>query len=335
MKKSWYSITAKAADQPADLSVHADIGMWGVSAADFLRDLKAVNAPSINLTINSPGGSVFDALAMFNGLRGKKVPINVKVLGIAASAASVLAMVGDRVEMPDNTMMMIHKPLLGLYGNADELRENAELLDKVEARLQSVYMARWNGTEEELTQALRDETYLSAAECLERGLCDEVTASIEAKAAFDVENLPEAVRKLFEAAATPPVEPAPKVELPASLVALIAATAAEAGLTDYAAHFAADKSIVDAAGATAAIAQAREVQALCALAAMPDLAGGLIRARTPLPEARVKVTEALALADPQITSSQSAETVNAPAPGNRGFDPYAIKREIEAQRSTK
>lgn len=334
MKKSWYSITAKEPDKPAELSVHADIGMWGVSAADFLRDLKAVSAPSINLTINSPGGSVFDALAMFNGLRAKKVPVNVKVLGIAASAASVLAMVGDRVEMPENTMMMIHKPLVGIYDNADGLRETADVLDKVEANLQSVYMARWKGTEDELTAALRDETYLTAAECLERGLCDEVTPSIEVKASFEVENLPEAVRKLFAAAPAPTDPVASKPELPPSLVGQISALANEAGLQQFAAHFAADPSITDEASAVKAIATAREVQALCVLAAKPDLAGGLICARLPLPQARAKVLEVLAAADPQITSSQPADSVNAPAK-SLAFDPHAIKAAVAAHRSQK
>ncbi len=107
--KDWYKIIAKADGQPAQISVFDEIGAWGVTAKMFIADLKALGAvKKIDMDINSPGGSVFDALAMYNALRATGAEITVKVLGVAASAASLLAMAGDKIVMPENAFMMVH-----------------------------------------------------------------------------------------------------------------------------------------------------------------------------------------------------------------------------------
>lgn len=308
--KSWYTIKAQAADGVAEISIHSEIGMWGVNAQQFLRDLGQITAGTINLSINSPGGSVFDALAIFNGLRKSGKTINVTVLGIAASAASYLAMAGDKITMPENTFMFIHRPINGVYGNEDDLRDMADILAKVGASLTDTYAKRWKGTDEELTAALAAETYLTAAECLELGLCDEVTSAIEAKAKFDTENLPENIRALFE----PKPDPAPlQVAAGAPLADRIKATATQMGLGDYAAHFAVDPAITTEEQVVAALTAAVEVQALCAVAGMADRAPGLIRARKPLAEARAELCKALAEQDAAavVDTAQRSKQVNA------------------------
>jgi ATP-dependent protease ClpP protease subunit len=330
MKKSWYSIQARA-DQPAEVSVHAEIGMWGIDAATFLRDLKQIQSSTINLSINSPGGSVFDALAMLNGLRASGKEIRVSVLGIAASAASVLAMAGDHVSMPENTMMMVHKPLLGLRGNADDLRSAADILDKVQDGIGKVYMSRWKGTEEELAQALTDETYFTAAECLEHGLCDEVTASVPVEASFEVDALPEAIRAVFNAVKPAEPEPEPAAAAP-SLTASVLALATREGLAEYAALFAADPGVADEPTALAAMAVAKETRELCALAGMPEAADGLIRSRSALPQVRAFVAGKLAEASPHIPTARTSEAENKSS-GPAAFDPHAIRREMQLQRS--
>lgn len=327
MKKSWYTIKAQATDSVAEISVLTDIGMWGVSASEFIRDLKAIKAPAIHMTVNSPGGSVFDAVAMFHALRASGKQIKVTVLGIAASAASFLALAGDTIVMPEGTMMMLHKPLTGMRGNADDLREMAEVLDKVEASVNAIYLTRWKGSEDELKAVLSAETYLSAAECLERGLCDEIAPAAKIEARFDVSNLPEAVQAIFAK-----TEPEPAPQLAPSLIAQIKQAAESAGVGEFAAHFAADASLADLPTAVQAIADAREVKELCALADQADQAGPLIRQRAGLAQAREVIVANLAKrdADTPIKTMLASAAVDAPA-APEAFNPSAIWADLRAQ----
>ena len=328
--KTWFTIKAQAGDAVADVSIHAEIGMWGINAQQFLRDLKNISAPVINLSINSPGGSVFDALAMFNGLRASGKTINVTVLGIAASAASYLAMAGDKITMPENTFLFIHNPINAVYGNAEDMRDMAEILDKIGASLTATYAKRWTGTADELTAALAEESYLTAAECLALGLCDEVTAAIEAKAKFDTDNLPANVQALFK-----PTTPEPVAALSDEpLAARVTALCAEAGLSDFAAYIAADASVVSEASAIAAIQAARELNALCEAVQMPDRASALIRTRASLPEARKQLSDALATADEAAGINTAAPAQTLASPVKPTLDTTALWKQInELQRS--
>ncbi len=140
--KSWYSITAKAGTKSADVSIYDEIGYWGVTAKQFIGDIKALDVDVIRLAINSPGGSVFDAIAMYNALRQHTASVEVTVMGVAASAASLVAMSGDKIVMPENAFMMIHNPLNFAYGNADDLRDMAEILDKIGASLVATFQTQ-------------------------------------------------------------------------------------------------------------------------------------------------------------------------------------------------
>src|SRR4030095_8722806 len=97
----------------AEIMVYDEIGMWGVSAADFDRELKALgDVKSINMRINSPGGDSFAGIAIYNTLQAHPATITTRVDGIAASAASLIAMAGDKIIMPDNTFMLVHEPFV-------------------------------------------------------------------------------------------------------------------------------------------------------------------------------------------------------------------------------
>lgn len=290
--KNWYSIKA-VDDAVAELSVFDEIGFWGIQAADFAREVKAISAPKIKLFINSPGGSVFDAVMMFNALAKSGKDIEVHVMGIAASAASYLAMVGAKIVMPANTFMFLHNPLNVVYGNADEMREMADVLDKIGASMTATYAKRFKGDEAALKAILAAESYLTAAECLEHGLCDEVVDEITATAKFDPDHVPEAVRAVAfkPAAATPAAEPAPG--LPEQIKAKLDA----AGLSEFIASFAADVAIADEAALDAAVRTASEVKAFCALAGKPEMAADMIRGRTSVAAARAALLAAAAAAD--------------------------------------
>lgn len=130
---SWFRMQA-GHQSDADIYIYDEIGFWGVTAKQFISDLNALgDITHINLHINSPGGDVFEGIAIFNALKTHGASITVYVDGVAASMASVIAMVGNPVIMPENSFMMIHKPFGFTGGDAEDMRTYADLLDKVEA----------------------------------------------------------------------------------------------------------------------------------------------------------------------------------------------------------
>lgn len=158
------------------------------SAAGFRNALKSLgNVKNINLHINSPGGSVFEGIAIYNMLKQNSAHINVYVDGLAASIASVIAMSGDAIFMPSNSMMMIHNPWTMAVGNASELRKQADDLDQITKSSVQTYLAKAGDKldEKTLTQLMDDETWLTAQEAVNYGLADEVVESNKAVASIN------------------------------------------------------------------------------------------------------------------------------------------------------
>lgn len=152
--KAWYSIQAKSSGS-ADIRIYDEIGMWGITAKQFSDELSAVGQVNqIDLHIHSPGGDVFDGIAIYNLLNKHPAQITVYIDGLAASMASVIAMAGDKVVMPENAMMMIHKPWGISGGNANEMRDYADLLDKVEGVLIPAYASKTGKSTDELSSML-------------------------------------------------------------------------------------------------------------------------------------------------------------------------------------
>lgn len=201
--KNWYSIQAKAGGT-AEIKIYDEIGMWGVSARQFSDELTALGqVKNINLHIHSPGGDVFDGIAIYNLLNKHPATLTVYIDGLAASMASVIAMAGDKVVMPENAMMMIHKPWGISGGNANEMRDYADLLDKVEAVLIPAYASKTGKTSEELAPMLESETWLNGRECVEMGFADElapavtVMARLESKRAEEFEDMPQSLKNMI------------------------------------------------------------------------------------------------------------------------------------------
>lgn len=147
------------------------------SANYFREELnKYPDVKRINIYINSYGGSVFEGTAIYSQLRRHPAEKIVYIDGFACSVASVIAMAGDKVIMPSNTMMMIHDALTGIYGNARQLRKTADDLDTIMEGNRQAYLDKSNGkiSEEKLIELLEAETWLTARECLEYGFADEV-----------------------------------------------------------------------------------------------------------------------------------------------------------------
>lgn len=169
----WYDVK-NVAGSSVEISVYDEIGYWGVSAADFVTDLNGIKATDITLRINSPGGDVQDGLAMLNALRQHPANVHVIVDGWAASAASFIAMAGDRVSMAPNSMLMIHDAAGLCMGNSAEMAEMAELLDKHSDNIARIYQKRAGGTVEDWRTAMRAETWYSDREAVDAGLADEI-----------------------------------------------------------------------------------------------------------------------------------------------------------------
>lgn len=141
-----------------------------------------IDEDEIELHINSYGGSVFASISIFNYLQSLGKNITTINDGICASGASLIFMVGDERIMPENTMLMIHRASTFAWGNCNELREQADILEKLDnSTVMANYKNHFKGTDEELMELIDKETWLSAEECLEKGFCTEVKKLAEPK----------------------------------------------------------------------------------------------------------------------------------------------------------
>ncbi|SEB15790.1 ATP-dependent protease ClpP, protease subunit [Thalassobacillus cyri] len=178
---SRFEVKNEAADK-AELFIYGAIGGWfsDVNARHIRRKLDAIDKDHIHVHINSPGGDVFDSVTIHNLLKNHKAEVTVHIDGLAASGASVIAMAGDKVIMPSNTMMMIHNAWTIAMGNAKELHKVADDISKIDAGpVKQSYMKRFIGEESELERLLGEESFLTAEECLALGFADEVVEEID------------------------------------------------------------------------------------------------------------------------------------------------------------
>jgi ATP-dependent Clp protease protease subunit len=188
--KKWYEIKAQVGGV-AEVWIYKEIGEGlfgeGVAAKTFVPELNAITAGQIDLHINSPGGNLFDGQAIYNALVRHPAAVTTYVDGIAASIASVIALAGDTVVMPSNAMLMIHNPIGSvLWGNSDEMRRTADVLDKVRETILNVYEEHSTKDREELAAAMDAETWLTAADAVEYGFADEVGAELKLAARYDL-----------------------------------------------------------------------------------------------------------------------------------------------------
>lgn len=172
-RTKWYDIRNEA-DAESEIFIYEEIGYWGITSDDFIRDLNALNTKSIKVRINSPGGSVWDAIAIHSALVAHSATVNVQIDSLAASAASVIAMAGDKITMMRGSQMMIHDAIGIGMGNEAELIEYAKWLGEQSNNIADMYAARAGGTAEDWRAMMLAETWLFAAEAVEAGLADEI-----------------------------------------------------------------------------------------------------------------------------------------------------------------
>lgn len=183
MKMNYKALSKKEAE--IDIEGEITSRIWDdtdTSASQFRDLLKQVgDVKTINLHINSPGGDVFEGVAIYNMLKQNKADIHVYIDGLAASIASVIAMAGDTITMPENSMLMIHNPWTIAQGNAKELRKIADDMDKMGESIKTSYLSKSNDKldVDTLTQLMDEETWLTAKESAEYGLADEVLEPVK------------------------------------------------------------------------------------------------------------------------------------------------------------
>lgn len=196
MSKKYWEFKNKTSNE-ADLYLYIQIASWGGgyaahSAQSFKQELDDLGSiDTLNVYINSPGGDVFEGNTIMNMLKRKKCTKNVYIDGLAASIASVIAMAGDKIIMPSNSMMMIHNAWTYVAGNANDLRKLADDLDKVNSSIRQVYLDKAGDKldEETLITLMDNETWLTAQECYDYGLCDVVGEDTNIAAKFDLDIL--------------------------------------------------------------------------------------------------------------------------------------------------
>lgn len=165
----------KATNNVAQIDIFGDIvsEKWfdeETSATSFRDALKELgDVSTINLSINSGGGSVFDGIAIYNMLKSHKATVNVYIEGLAASIASVIAMAGDTITMRSGSMMMVHMPWTLSQGNAEEMRRTADTLEKTGDSIVDIYSERTGISSDDIRNIMNDETWLSAEEAVEQG----------------------------------------------------------------------------------------------------------------------------------------------------------------------
>lgn len=207
--KKFWEIKASGNDaDTGEIYIYGDIVSYkwddaDVTAADFAKDLNALgDIKTLNIYINSYGGSVFQGQAVYSILKRHSAEKNVYVDGIAASIASLIAMAGDNIYMPENAMMMIHNPWGFAMGNAQEMRQMADSLDKIRKAMIPAYLNKTGEklTEDKLVELLDAESWLTAQECYDYGLCDKlleekkIAASVSTEMLEKYKNVPDALK---------------------------------------------------------------------------------------------------------------------------------------------
>lgn len=197
-KPSGYRVVANKASNSAEIYLYGIIGGdWfgdGVTAKQFADDLKSLgNVKTIDLRINSEGGSVFDGKAMYSLLNEHSAKIVVHIDGLAASAASFVAMAGDEIEIAEGGFVMIHNAYMVAIGDAREMRRSADMLDTVNNTIVDVYAARTRGERKAIMKMMDDETWMTGTEAVKNGFADKMVANLKVAASV---SHPERFQKL-------------------------------------------------------------------------------------------------------------------------------------------
>ncbi len=176
-------------DKEATIYIYDEIGWFGIEASDFVKDLNDIKAETLHIRLNTPGGNVFDGTAIANAIKQHKSKTIVHIDGLAASIGSIIAIAGDETTMAENAFFMFHEAWSFVIGNAEGLREEAKLLDKIDGVLAKAYVNKTGKKEDEIKDLMNAETWLTAEEALEMGMIDSIEEDKEEKASASMFDL--------------------------------------------------------------------------------------------------------------------------------------------------
>ncbi|MGF6220940.1 head maturation protease, ClpP-related [Pseudomonas sp. YL-218 TE3947] len=292
----WYSLRAsgEAEQRIIEVYVYGEIGTWGITANQFVRDLAALDdgTSPIVVAFNSIGGDLFDGLAIHNALSRLGERCTGRVDALAASAASVAVCGAHRVVVAENAMLMIHNPWTYASGDAEDLRKVATALDQALEVIIAAYKAKAPNIDEvELRRLVNAETWLTAREAVALGLADEVGDGVQIKACLGqgtvmqkYQHTPQALLDLLNEPMKPtepvvnnPEPPAPGADA-AALALLITQSCNQGGMSNLIETLLATTKLVDEATVKAAITQAKAIRDLCVAARLPEFAVEFVQA---------------------------------------------------------
>lgn len=292
--KSWYTLQAsgEAEQRSIEIFVYGEIGAWGVTANQFVQDLRAMDdgASPVIVAFNSIGGDLFDGLAIHNALSRLGERCTGRIDALAASAASVAVCGAHRVVIAANAMLMIHNPYTFTGGDAEDFRRVADVLDQTLEAIIAAYKAKAPDIDEaELRRMVNAETWLTANEAVALGLADEVGDGLKVSACLGqgsvlqrFQNAPaELLAQLNE---EPEVElpelvdpPAPGLDA-AGLALMVTKGCAAAGISNLVDPILAATKLESEAVIQAALTNAKALHGLCVAARLPELTGEFIAA---------------------------------------------------------
>lgn len=182
----------QAQGDSAEILIYDEIGasFWGggVDPKQFAQELSALGTiKTLNVRLNSPGGDVFDGVTIYNQLAQHPATVNMYIDGLAASAASVIAMAGDKIYIADNATVMIHNAMACTAGDANDMRKMADVLDKINSAMASTYSKRTGVTVAAVLKMMNTETWMIGQEAVDEGFADEIMQPNKtASARFDL-----------------------------------------------------------------------------------------------------------------------------------------------------
>jgi len=315
----WYHIKAatkaegatEADPAPIEIYIYGEIGGWGITANQFIRDLKAIDdgVSPVEVAFNTNGGDLFEGLAIHNALSRLGERCTGRIDALAASAGSVAVCGAHRVVMASNAILMIHNPYTWIEGDAEELRRVADVLDQAFEVIIAAYKAKAPDIDEaELRRLVNDESWLTATEALALGLVDEIGTGVQVRACLGNGAAMAKYRKtpqtLLDQLATKPGEPeagpattseptAPDPGDSTALALMITQDCAKAGISNLVAPLIAATKLTDKTTVQAALKRAKGIRDLCAAARLPELTAEYVTAGLEPDAVRARLFEKL------------------------------------------
>ncbi|RON26579.1 head maturation protease, ClpP-related [Pseudomonas lini] len=306
--KTWYALQAsgEAAERVIEVFVYGEIGAWGITANQFVQDLRAMDdgVSQVIAAFNSIGGDLFDGLAMHNALSRLGERCTGRIDALAASAASVAVCGAHKVVIAANAMLMIHNPWTYAAGDAEDFRKVADVLDQTMEAIIAAYKAKAPDIDEvELRRLVAAETWLTANEAVALGLADEVGDGIKVKACLGqggvLQRYQHAPAELLAQLDEPP-EPDPELEPDnppptppvvdsAKLALMITQRCAEAGINNLVAPLLESTKLENEEIVQAGLTRAKAVNDLCVAARLPEFSAEYVAAGLDAPAVRARL----------------------------------------------